>query len=105
MSLINVNSTNITTIREATAVAGQSVIDLALQLYGSLDGLGELCALNELAMTDEIKAGQIFKYDVSKVVGPAVVRLQKVYANLGDTSTEPPVVGGDFNGDFNNDFY
>jgi hypothetical protein len=47
------------TVRE-----GQSVIDLALQLYGSLDNLVSLCAQNSLSLSQLAPVGQRLVFDL-----------------------------------------
>jgi len=44
-----------------TIKAGQSLFDMALQIYGDLSGLKELAGDNKLNLTQDISAGQILK--------------------------------------------
>lgn len=45
------------------AIVGQSVYDVALHIYGSLDGLSDLFIQNpELSFANKVKLGQVFNY-------------------------------------------
>jgi len=42
-----------------SAREGQNLFDISLQYLGSLDGLVELAKMNNLAITDDLKSGQV----------------------------------------------
>jgi hypothetical protein len=44
----------------------QSVLDMALQLYGSLDNLVEICQFNGITLTQEVPLGTPLAFDKSR---------------------------------------
>ena len=44
---------------KVTVLQNQTLSDIALQVYGSLEGVFTLAADNDLSVTDELKAGQV----------------------------------------------
>ncbi|TDN38616.1 hypothetical protein E4631_24010 [Hymenobacter sp. UV11] len=57
-----------------TAKYGQTLLDVALQLTGSLDGLVELAALNQLAVDVALPVGCVVSYDQARQQASAVAR-------------------------------
>ncbi|WP_282333238.1 hypothetical protein [Pinibacter soli] len=53
------------------AMAGQTLIDLAIQASGSLEALFDIALLNGISITDELTIGQIYK--LTEVVDDSVV--------------------------------
>ncbi len=49
------------------ALENQSVYDLALQLYGDVDGAVKLCVDNNLALDADVEAGTPIVYDETLV--------------------------------------
>lgn len=46
---------------EYSVIAYQTVFDIALQVYGTIEGVPALCKENNLAVTDELTPGQHLK--------------------------------------------
>jgi len=56
-----------------TVQSGQTLIDLALELYGAAEAVVELAALNDLNIDEALSAGQTVVYDPADVVDRKVV--------------------------------
>ncbi len=64
------SSSTINLVRETNQVqimSGQTLIDLAMQETGSVEGVFQLAALNGLAITDELSEGANLKYPTKAV--------------------------------------
>ncbi|OSZ79264.1 hypothetical protein CAP35_13705 [Chitinophagaceae bacterium IBVUCB1] len=53
-------------LKEVTVRHGQSMIDIALQYYGSINGVWDVAKLNDLSITEQLKAGQTLKVTVTE---------------------------------------
>jgi len=51
--------------QDAVTIANQSAIDLALQYYGTVEGLIDLALKNGLSITQRIASGSIIKYQLN----------------------------------------
>lgn len=54
-------------IKSVQAVDGQSIYDVCLQVYGSLDKLIKLCTDNNITNIDIIPNGKVFYYDTDLI--------------------------------------
>lgn len=50
-------------VEEVTVEQGQCVKDLALQYYGTVEGMMDIARLNNISMTENILPGQTLKVD------------------------------------------
>ena len=57
----------------AIAKDRQNLVDLALMLTGSVEGVWALAERNDLSVTDWLTHGQRIKWDETDVVDPSVV--------------------------------
>lgn len=64
-------------MKELVVTEGQSMLDLALQLYGSTEGLLDLCLLNNLSVNERLTPGQRILYDESKIRNTSAVAFYK----------------------------
>lgn len=46
---------------EMTVKDGQSLLDMQLIACGSIDGVVQMCAINDMGITDDLEDGQIIK--------------------------------------------
>lgn len=79
---------------------GQSIIDIALEQYGSVAGLVTLARDNNLSITQELDVDVPLLIDESKVINRDMVRYfrqENISINTGGSLSE-------FNNDFNKDF-
>lgn len=80
---------------EVTVQDGQSLVDIALQVYGSAEGTFILARNNGLAISDPVEPGQILTYDEQKTADRKVVAY---YAEHGispaTTISEDDIRGG-----------
>jgi len=60
---------------KVTVMQGQSLVDIAMQVYGSAEGVFALAKENGLSVTDEVSPGQVLTYDPGNVVEKSVFRL------------------------------
>ena len=44
-----------------TVKDGQSLLDLQLIAYGSIEGIVQMCAINDMGITDDLEDGQLVK--------------------------------------------
>lgn len=59
---------------KVTVLQNQTLSDIALQVYGSLEGVFVLATDNDLSVTDELKAGQVLGYQAEKVINKQIVQ-------------------------------
>ena len=57
---------------KVTVMQGQSLVDIAMQVYGSAEGVFTLAKENGLSVTDEVSPGQVLTYDPGNVVEKSV---------------------------------
>ena len=48
---------------KVTVMQGQSLVDIAMQVYGSAEGVFTLAKENGLSVTDEVSPGQVLTYE------------------------------------------
>ncbi|MBL7954442.1 MAG: hypothetical protein JNJ91_05350 [Flavobacteriales bacterium] len=91
---------------------GQSLEDIALQEYGSIDGVREVVMDNEDVFVDGfntrlLPGTTLVVRDVplNRVVYSTMRKLRIVPATLGDNGPDPLGTQGDYNGDFNGDHF
>lgn len=96
--------------RTVTLQPGQCLEDIALQEYGSIDGVTALVFGNEDIFTDgfstELDPGTVLKVEgapIDQAVYNTMRQLQVVPATVGAEGA-PTEEHGDFNDDFNDDF-
>lgn len=55
-------------------LSGQSLTDIAIQVYGNAQGVFMLAQENGLSVTDELEPGQILSYSSDGVIDKGIVR-------------------------------
>ena len=90
-------------MRNYVSKPGQSLNDICVQIYGSLDFLFKLMQDNKIKVVDSvIESGTIFIFDSSLITRPSLFNSNKtnniIYATIA------PRIEGDFNDDFSDDF-
>lgn len=83
------------TVRE-----NQSIADMAIQYYGSIEGIVSIAELNGLGVTTELASQDVLVLS-SPIRNDIVGFFGQKSINI---STGEPEKRGDFNNDFNNDF-
>jgi hypothetical protein len=53
---------------------GLSLMDVAVQVYGSITGVIQLASDNNISITDDLAIGQVLKIDSSKIIDARVVK-------------------------------
>ncbi|QSS96580.1 hypothetical protein [Psychroflexus sp. ALD_RP9] len=48
-------------MNEVKVISGQSVFDIAIQVYGTIEGLSLLCLENNISITEELVPGQLLQ--------------------------------------------
>lgn len=61
-------------------LTGQTLMDVALQVYGSAEGVFTLAAENGLEVTDMLRPGQVLEYQPEQVLNKGVAQY---YATRG----------------------
>lgn len=74
----------------------QSVLDMALQLYGSLDNLVEICQLNGVTLTQEVPFGTQLAFDKSRQAQSTTASYLAL--NSRPVITQAPLLGPDLAG-------
>lgn len=69
---------------KVTVLAGQTLTDIAMQVYGSAEGVFLLATENGLSVTEEIHPGQVLTYEPDKVI-------EKYVSNYFDINNVSPV--------------
>lgn len=59
---------------KVTVLSGQSLVDIAIQVYGSAEGVFLLALENGLSVTDELEPGQTLIYSSDNVIRADVVQ-------------------------------
>lgn len=81
---------------------GQSILDIAIMAYGSVEGALSLAKDNDISLTQSLEAGQILQIE-QPLIRPDLVQYfideNFIINTQGDTTTKK-----EFNSDFNNDF-
>lgn len=54
-------------------LSGQSLTDIAIQIYGNVEGVFMLAQENGLSVTDELEPGQMLSYSPDKIINKKVV--------------------------------
>ena len=71
-------------------VAGQNIYDIAIHLYGSIEGIVDLLINNpELSLDDDLKSGDELDYTDEFVISPDIVAYNRMYNCLLYTSPSP----------------
>ena len=84
-----------------TVKYGQSIFDVCLENYGSLEYLFTLLADNDLTINSKLQSGQeivINNLGIGDENIKSFVSLQKKKFNNNQTILEPPIVGGAYSG-------
>mgnify|MGYP000006227300 CR=1 FL=1 len=55
-------------------LSNQTLSDIALQVYGDIEGVFSLAVDNGLSVTDELHPGQVIEYYPEKVINKAIVQ-------------------------------
>jgi hypothetical protein len=93
-------------MREILVYEGQNLVDIAIQEYGSLEGVWQLLIDNSFLQTIDyhLKAGQVLKIDDSKKIRGDIVEYfdkRGIKINTG----EDFLFFAEFSDDFNEDFF
>lgn len=56
----------------------QSLIDIALQVYGSIEGVFTLAVENGLSVTDSLTSGQVLDYSPENIIDKRVTQQYKI---------------------------
>lgn len=59
---------------KVTVLSGQSLVDIAIQVYGSAEGVFLLAEENNLEVTAELKPGQILEYKTENVMNKSIAK-------------------------------
>lgn len=59
---------------KVVVLAGQTLTDVALQVYGSAEGVFALATENGLEVTDTLYPGQVLEYQPDKVINTGVAQ-------------------------------
>lgn len=59
---------------KVAVLQNQTLSDIALQVYGSVEGVFVLATDNNLSVTTELKAGQMLEYQADKVINKQIVQ-------------------------------
>ena len=62
---------------KVTVLSGQSLVDVAIQVYGSAQGVFVLAEENGLEVTDALEAGQVLEYRTDNIVSKNMGFIQK----------------------------
>lgn len=91
---------------------GQCLEDIALQEYGSIDGVREVVMDNEAVFVDGFSTRllpgtklQVRDTPIDRVMYTTMRKLRIVPATFGDNGPDPLGDQGDYNGDFNIDHF
>jgi len=96
-------------MKTITAIANQTVQDIAVQYYGSIEGQWMILADNDGidSITGQLTAGQLVRIRENEAVNPELVDYfsrHNIAIVTGSAATGGAAASGDFNDDFNNDF-
>lgn len=69
------------------ALPGQSLLDMAMQLYGSIERVFELSVENGLNVTDHLPAGKELNYNLTNAVDNQVLQYYRINTILPATAT------------------
>lgn len=61
-------------MKEYTVRHGQNIYDVALQLYGSIEGVFDILVNNDLSLNSELKPGDIIRYDESFRINSGIIK-------------------------------
>ena len=96
------------TTNKYNALYGQTILDVSLQKFGSIESLFDLIADNGLNLNSNLQAGQMMTVNTTSKGDEKIknfVNLNAIKYINGAIETMPPLYGGDYNGDYNNDYY
>ncbi len=93
-------------MKEVVVYEGQNLVDIAIQEYGSLEGVWQLVRDNSFLQTIDydLKAGQKLRIDTSKQIRNDIVTFfdqRNIKINTGSDF----LFFAEFNDDFNEDFF
>lgn len=57
---------------KVTVLSGQSLTDIAIQVYGSAEGVVALAEENGLEVTDELEAGQVLEFRTENIASKSI---------------------------------
>ncbi len=86
---------------------GQSLFDICLQEFGTLEEIFTLANDNDLNLNSKLVAGRELVVNKTNVGDENIknfVVLKNLTFNNDQGDGAPPLLGGDYNNDFNNDF-
>ncbi len=75
-------------MKEYTTKHGQCLYDISLVLYGSIEGIFDILANNDISINDDIPAGTVIKYDEDFLVNPQIKKwLEDNNVNVANESS------------------
>lgn len=86
---------------------GQNSLDLSIQEFGTLEQIFVLLNDNNISVNAKLLSGQelvINKINVGDEEVKDFISLGEITMNNDQGQSLPPLIGGDFQEDFNNDF-
>lgn len=89
---------------KVTVKRGQSLTDIAMQVYGSPDGVADLAKDNGLSVTDKVPAGTQLDYSSDKVIDSRVVTYYQTNDIVPVTGFAASVDIGTFDNTFDDTF-
>lgn len=87
---------------------GQNIFDIVIQEFGTLEQLFTLLIDNDLPVNAKLISGQelfVNKINLGDENIKNFVVLQNITMNNNQGEKAPPLLGGDYNDDYNNDYY
>ncbi len=87
---------------------GQTIYDVCLELFGTLEELFTLLDATGLTLNSKLKAGQKITVTTTNLGDEDIksfVILKDISYNNFQSSGEPPISGGDYNNDYNLDYF
>jgi len=61
-------------MKEYTVRHGQNIYDVALQLYGSIEGVFDILVNNGIGLNDTLKPGDVIRYDENFRINPGMIK-------------------------------
>lgn len=64
-------------MKEYTVRNGQNIYDVALQLYGSIEGVFDILVNNNLSLNSELKPGDVIRYDEGFRINSGIIKVME----------------------------
>jgi len=93
---------------KVTVQDGQSIFDICVQEFGTMNELPRLLVDNDLTLNTKLVAGRVLVVNKTNIgdenVKDFVVLGNRTFNN-DQGQGQPPVLAGDYNNDYSNDYY